>query len=122
VAQVRKTLISDRAALHYGKPSGARLYLVDFAGGDLAYYSSAIEDLELALQATSGTASAERLTWNPHARSVRARIFAEVALGQSTDISATLLHRGKPLSETWLAHWIRHPAREQELASGMGVR
>jgi glucans biosynthesis protein len=122
LARVQKTLISDRAAMHFGKPHGSRLFLIDFAGGDLEIYRAALDEIEIALEATNGVVTAERLVWNPHAGGVRAKLFAEVEIGQSTDVSATLLHRGKPLSETWLAHWIRHPAREQELASGMGVR
>jgi glucans biosynthesis protein len=122
LARVHKTLLSDRAAPHYGKPNGSRLYLVDFTGGDLDYFRTALDEIEIALQSTTGAVSAEGLTWNPHTRAVRARIFARVEIGQSTDVSATLLHRGRPLSETWLAHWIRHPEREQELASDLGVR
>ncbi|MDB5543154.1 MAG: opgD [Hyphomicrobiales bacterium] len=122
LARVHKTLLSERAAIQYGKPKGSRLYLVDFTGGDLDYFRTALDEIEIALQSTTGAVSAEGLTWNPHTRAVRARIFAQVEIGQSTDVSATLLHRGKPLSETWLAHWFRHPEREQELASGLGVR
>jgi glucans biosynthesis protein len=122
LARVQKTLISDRAAAHFGKPNGARLYIVDFTGGDVAFYRDALDQLELAVQTTTGVVSAEALAWNPHTRGVRARIFAQVEVGQSTNVSATLLHRGKPMSETWLAHWLRYPEREQELASGMDVR
>lgn len=122
LGRVHRTLISDRAAIHYGQPKGARMYLVDFTDGDLAFYRNALDELELSVKSTGGKATAAGLTWNPHAGAVRARIFAELEVGQSADFSAALLRRGKPMSETWLMHWLRDPRREQELASGMGVR
>jgi len=122
LARVNKTLISDRAAAQFGMPNGARMYLIDFSGGDVAFYRKALDELELAVTASAGSASAAGLLWNPHTNSVRARIFAQIEVGQSMDVSAVLSHRGKPLSETWLMHWLRYPAREQELASGTDVR
>lgn len=114
LGRAMKTLISDRAAQAAGRPEGARLYIVDFAGGDLSFYQSVVDELELALHTTTGAVSAEPLQWNPNTKGVRARIYAFVDLEQTTEISAALLHRGKPLSETWLAYWYRDPLREQE--------
>ena len=122
LAHVQKTLVSDRSAVHYGKPHGARMYLIDFAGGDLGYFRSSPDDLELALQTTLGDISPERLVWNPHVGGVRAKLFTQIEVGQAADVRATLLHRGKPVSETWLAHWVRHPENEQALALGARVR
>ncbi|MDB5641702.1 MAG: mdoG [Hyphomicrobiales bacterium] len=122
LARVQKTLLSERSAMHYGRPPGSRMYLIDFVGGELAYFRSSPDALELVVQTTTGDVAPERLVWNPHVGGVRAKLFAQIEVGQSTDISATLLHRGKPVTETWLAHWVRHPAREQELASGTSVR
>lgn len=122
LAQVQKTLLSDRSAVHHGRPQGARMYLIDYVGGDLGYFRSSPDDLELSVQTTLGEVAPERLVWNPYVGGIRAKLFAQVEGGQETDVSATLLHRGKPVSETWLAHWCRPLAREQELASGTGVR
>jgi hypothetical protein len=84
LARVQKTLISDRAAIHFGKPSGARLYIVDFSAGDLAFYHDALDQLELAVETSTGVVSAEALSWNPHTRGVRARIFSQIEIGQAT--------------------------------------
>ncbi len=122
LARAQRTLISDRAARHAGQPAGARLFLVDFAGGDLAFYKSAVDELEISLHTTAGTIAAEPLAWNPHTSGIRARIFTHMEHEQSSEISATLLHRGKVLSETWLTQWSRDLAREQEATQPADLR
>lgn len=122
LARAQRTMTSDIEALRIGEAAGTRLYMVDFCGADLAFYKRALDEFELSVRTTNGTVQSGPLVWNAHADAVRARIYALIEPGQSAEISAQLLRRGQPVSETWLTHWSRDTASGQEQAQTPGVR
>lgn len=84
---------------------GTKRFIVDFAGGDLAYYHSEPERLELVATTTSGTISSKILTFHPPLNGVRAIVDATLPDGQSAELRLFLRTRNRTLSETWTATW-----------------
>ena len=85
---------------------GSRRFIVDFAGGDLAYYLKDPNMVDISASASVGKVTRTFLMVNPHIDGFRAMIDIEVPPGQSTDVRA-FLHAGpKVLTETWLKPWI----------------
>jgi periplasmic glucans biosynthesis protein len=85
---------------------GSRRFIVDFSGGDLAYYAQDPNSVEITASASVGKVTRTILMPNPHIDGFRAFVDVQVDPGQSTDVRA-FLHAGpKVLTETWLMPWI----------------
>ncbi|MCI4680668.1 glucan biosynthesis protein G [Rhodoblastus acidophilus] len=85
---------------------GSRRFIVDFAGGDLAFYAQDPSTVQINASASLGKVTRTILMPNPHIKGFRAFVDVQVEPGQSTNISA-FLHAGpKKLTETWLEPWI----------------
>lgn len=85
---------------------GTKRFIVDFAGGDLAYYQSEPERLELvATTTTGGTITSKILTFHAPLKGVRAIVDATLSDGQSAELRMFLRTRNRTLSETWTATW-----------------
>lgn len=86
-------------------PPGSRRFLIDFAGGDLAYYQPEPALVELVPTTTKGTILRSSLVPNPHTHGFRATIDVAVTSGQATDLRAFLRARNHTLTETWTYPW-----------------
>ncbi len=84
---------------------GKKRFIVDFSGGDLAYYLADPSRVEIAASTTGGTVAATILDANPAAKGFRAIIDATLPDGQTAELRIYLRSRGRPLSETWTSTW-----------------
>ena len=82
-------------------PLGARRFIVDFAGGDLAFYINDPSTVELVPTATHGRILRSFMVPNPHTKGFRAAIDVQIEAGQSTDLRAFLRAGTRTLTETW---------------------
>ncbi|ACA15009.1 periplasmic glucan biosynthesis protein MdoG [Methylobacterium sp. 4-46] len=108
-ARVVNTYVARPAAS--GGPAEApdplsRRFLIDFSGGDLAYWLGDPKAVEIVPSTTRGRIVATSLVPNLHVKGFRAAL--DVRLddpGQATDLRAFLRAGGRTLSETWTFPW-----------------
>ena len=106
LARAQRTLAGDVA--HDGiEDPGERIFVIDFAGGDAAFYKDALAEIELVLTRSDGKPLAGELVYNRHMPGLRAKFTAPLDAGESVTLSAVLRHKGKPFSETWTYLWSR---------------
>ena len=86
-------------------PPGSRRFLIDFAGGDLAYYARDPQVVEVVPTTTQGRILRSFIVPNSHIKGFRAIIDLELAAGQSTDLRAFLRAGTRALTETWTYPW-----------------
>ncbi|MCJ2083627.1 glucan biosynthesis protein G [Methylobacterium sp. J-090] len=99
-------LASGTAKADEAKGALSRRFLVDFAGGDLAYYRADPTKVEIVANASDARVTATSLVTNPQTGGLRAAIDVAVnAPGQTTDLRAFLRAGGRTLSETWVYPW-----------------
>lgn len=84
---------------------GTRRFIVDFAGGDLAYYLSDPGLVEVVPTASQGKIVRSFIVPNPHTQGFRAAFDVELDSGQSTDLRAFLRTGTRALTETWIYPW-----------------
>jgi glucans biosynthesis protein len=84
---------------------GTKRFIVDFAGGDLAYYLADPDRVEIAASATAGTIATTIIQPNPAIRGFRAMVDASLPDGETAELRLFLKARGKTLSETWTSTW-----------------
>jgi len=84
---------------------GRKRFIVDFAGGDLAYYQHDPDRLELVATTTAGEIASKILMLNPPLAGVRAIVDATLPDGQSAELRMFIRSRARTLSETWTATW-----------------
>ncbi len=89
---------------------GTKRFIVDFAGGDLAYYLSDPDRVEISASATAGTITTRIVQPNPAIKGFRTIVDASLPDGQTAELRIFLRSRGRPLSETWTSTWSA-PAR-----------
>ncbi len=85
--------------------SGSRRFIIDFSGGDLAYYAQAPQLVEVVPTSTQGRILRAFVTPNSHIKGFRAFIDLELATGQRTDLRAFLRAGTRALTETWIYPW-----------------
>jgi glucans biosynthesis protein len=85
--------------------AGSRRFIIDFAGGDLAFYQSDPSLVELVPTTTTGKILRSFLQPNPHTKGFRAAIDVVLDPGQSTDLRAFLRSGPRTLTETWTFPW-----------------
>ena len=90
-------------------PPGSRRFIIDFAGGDLPYYTSDPSLVSVVPTATNGTITRSFLVPNPHINGFRAGIDIALPPGQSTDLRAFLKAGNRALTETWTFPWKAPP-------------
>lgn len=88
---------------------GSRRFLIDFSGGDLAYFANEPALVEVVPTSTSGRIIRSFLVPNPHIGGFRAAIDIELPQGQSTDLRAFLKAGSRALTETWTFPWTATP-------------
>jgi glucans biosynthesis protein len=84
---------------------GSRRFLIDFSGGDLAYYLTAPDTVEIVASVSAGRVLRTFLSPNRDIKGFRAGIDVALEAGQSTDIRAFLRARTRTLTETWTMPW-----------------
>jgi glucans biosynthesis protein len=84
---------------------GSRRFLIDFAGGDLAYYLPAPDTVEIVASVSAGRVLRTFLSPNPDIKGFRAGIDIALDAGQSADIRAFLRAHTRTLTETWTMPW-----------------
>ena len=84
---------------------GSRRFIIDFSGGDLAYYASDPSLVEVVPTSTNGKITRSFLVPNPHINGFRAAIDVALPPGQTTDLRAFLKSGNRALTETWTFPW-----------------
>jgi glucans biosynthesis protein len=84
---------------------GSRRFLIDFSGGDLAFYLPAPDTVEIVASVSAGRVLRTFLAPNPAIKGFRAGIDVALESGQSADIRAFLRARAHTLTETWTMPW-----------------
>lgn len=82
-------------------PPRSRRFLIDFSGGELAYYARDPALVELVPSAANGRILNGFVIANPHIRGLRAVLDVQVNEGQTADLRAFLRAGGRALTETW---------------------
>ena len=85
--------------------AGTRRFIIDFAGGELAYFVGDPAQVEVVPTATNGRITRSFLIPNTHTQGFRAGIDVQLEPGQSTDLRAFLKSGNRALTETWTYPW-----------------
>ncbi len=121
VLRYRMRSITDAAALHPGARAintyqtapkalgssepvapGSRRFIIDFAGGDLAYYQRTPDDVQIVPSVSEGGRILRTfLVPNPNIEGFRAAIDVQVEPGRHADLRAFLRAGQRALTETW---------------------
>lgn len=82
-------------------PPRARRFLVDFAGGDLAYYADDPGQVEVVATAVNGRVLRTSIAANRHIDGLRALFDVAVEPGETADLRLFLRVGARALTETW---------------------
>lgn len=101
------TFETNARALGSGEPvtPGTHRFLIDFSGGDLAYYASDPSQAELVATASNGAVLRGSVFANPHVNGLRAMFDVAVKPGETADLRAFLRAGSRALTETWTLPW-----------------
>ncbi|MEY3553138.1 MAG: putative glucans biosynthesis protein [Pseudomonadota bacterium] len=113
---IRRLSPSARAIATYQNPPralgsnepiapGSRRFIIDFAGGELRYFQSQPEAVEIVPSTSAGTITRSSVLHNPQTGGFRASFDIQVPPGQTTDLRAYLKAGNRALSETWTYPW-----------------
>jgi glucans biosynthesis protein len=83
----------------------SRRFLVDFAGGDLAYYVADPSEVEVVATAAHGEILRKSVVANAHIDGLRAMFDVSVKSGETADLRLFLRAGNKTLTETWTYPW-----------------
>ncbi|MGH6838433.1 MAG: glucan biosynthesis protein [Methylocella sp.] len=84
---------------------GSRRFIIDFTGGDLAYYAADPQLVEAVPSASQGKITRSFVVPNVHTKGIRAVIDVQLDPGQSSDLRAFLRTGTRALTETWTFPW-----------------
>lgn len=84
---------------------GSHRFIIDFAGGDLAFYAPYPQLVEVVPSTSQGKILRSWIVYNSHIDGFRATIDLQLDPGQSTDLRAFLRTGTKALTETWTYPW-----------------
>jgi glucans biosynthesis protein len=82
-----------------------RRYMVDFAGGDLAFFLTAPDQVQVVPSTSNGEITHTFIVPNEHTGGFRAAIDVKLPAGQSADLRAFLKAGDRTLTETWTYPW-----------------
>lgn len=105
--QTLNTYQTTARALGSAEPvaPGSRRFIIDFAGGDLEYYSRDPALVEVVPSTSAGRITRTFLVPNGQIQGFRAAIDVQLEPGQSTDLRAFLRTKTRTLTETWTYPW-----------------
>jgi glucans biosynthesis protein len=84
---------------------GSRRFIIDFTGGDLAYYAADPQLVEVVPSTSQGTITRSFIVPNEHTKGFRAIIDVQLEPGQAADLRAFLRTGARALTETWTFPW-----------------
>jgi glucans biosynthesis protein len=84
---------------------GTRRFIIDFAGGDLAYFANDPQSVEVVPSTSQGKILRSFIVPNIHTKGFRAAIDVQVEPGQTADLRAFLRTGSRALTETWTFPW-----------------
>jgi periplasmic glucans biosynthesis protein len=84
---------------------GSHRFIIDFTGGDLAFYANDPDLVEVVPTTSQGKIIRSFIMPNPHTRGFRAIIDVQLEPGQSADLRAFLRTGSRALTETWTFPW-----------------
>ncbi len=84
-----------------GSAGSRRLFLVDFAGEELAGSGG----IDVALSVAPGTVTRQQLVSDPAARTARVLFELDPGSERASELRLSLRRGGRPVSETWLYRW-----------------
>ncbi|MGC2223701.1 MAG: glucan biosynthesis protein G, partial [Methylocella sp.] len=101
------TYQTTTAALGSANPPvpGSRRFIIDFNGGDLAYYAADPQLVEVVPSTSQGKIVRSFIVPNAHTKGFRAVIDVVLDPGQSADLRAFLRTGTRALTETWTFPW-----------------
>jgi glucans biosynthesis protein len=85
--------------------AGSRRFIIDFTGGDLAFYATDPQLVEVVPSASQGKIVRSYIVPNAHTKGFRAVIDVKLDPGQSADLRAFLRTGTRALTETWTFPW-----------------
>jgi len=105
--RVVHTFEAPARALGSSEPDnpGARRFLVDFAGGDLAYYVADPSAVEAVGSVSRGKVLRTIVTANQHINGLRVMFDVALKPGETADLRLFLRANGRTLTETWTMPW-----------------
>ena len=86
-------------------PENSRRFIVDFAGGELAYFQNDPSSVEVVASTTGGRILRSSLAPNAHTKGLRASFDVQLAAGEATSLRLFLRSGGRVLTETWTLPW-----------------
>jgi periplasmic glucans biosynthesis protein len=86
-------------------PAGSRRFLIDFSGGDLAYYAQDPAIVEAVCSISQGSILRAFVMPNPYVKGIRAIVDVQVPMGVTGDIRVFLRANDRTLTETWTFPW-----------------
>ncbi len=106
-ARAINTFQTNPRALGSSEPreANARRFIIDFAGGDLAYFLHDPGLVELVPWTSQGRIIRSSVVANVVTEGIRAIIDVQVDAGQTADLRAFLRASGRALTETWTFPW-----------------
>ena len=84
---------------------GSRRFIIDFTGGDVAYYLADPQLVEVVPSTSQGTITRSFIVPNAHTKGFRAVLDVQLEPGQSADLRAFLRTGARALTETWTFPW-----------------
>ncbi len=96
---------------------GTCRFMVDFSGGDLAYYLADPSEVKVVATAANGEILRASVAANPHIDGFRAMLDINVTPGQTSDLRAYLRVGSRSLTETWTFPWTAPVAQAHAEAS-----
>ena len=84
---------------------GTKRFIIDFAGGDLAFHLANPGAVEVVASSSLGAATRAFVVPNPYIKGFRAAFDVKAEPGQTTNLRAYLRVGGRPLTETWTYPW-----------------
>ena len=110
--KVAATFQTSARALGSSEPNlpNVRRFIVDFVGGDLAFYRDDPGQVQIVAATGSGRIVRSFTRYNPYTYGFRGMFDAELALGGTADLRAYLKAGPITLTETWMSIWDAPPA------------
>jgi periplasmic glucans biosynthesis protein len=105
--KVANTYVAPARASGSAEPGDptARRFLIDFAGGDLAFYLGDPALVQLVPSTSAGRITQTFVVPNEYTRGFRAAFDAKLEPGQTADLRAFLRAGEKTITETWTYPW-----------------
>ncbi|MGJ0508790.1 MAG: glucan biosynthesis protein [Methylocystis sp.] len=85
--------------------ANAKRFIVDFAGGDLAYFVNDPGQVEVVATTSRGRVLRSNVIANPHIEGLRVFFDVSAKPGDTVDLRLFLRAKGRTLTETWTLPW-----------------